>query len=107
MLALVRRAGGLFLILAISALLAAPACAEVQTFTGIGPVPFTMPPDVWGLHVEGWGAAGGAGSGYTARPGGSGALAYGNLALSPGTGLYVVTGGQGGAATASVAGSGG
>lgn len=106
MLGSVRRAGGLVLMVAMSAVLTTPAWAEEQFFSSIGQTQFTVPAGVTGLHVEATGGVGGPGGGYTARTGGSGAIAYGNLPVTPGSAIYVTNGARGQSASAA-AGAGG
>ena len=96
-----RRAGGLLLIVTLLALVTNSAWAEEQYVLSVGQSPFVVPAGVTGLHVEATAAGGGAGAGYTARAGGSGALVNGNVPVTPGSTLYVTNGGRGQNATAS------
>lgn len=83
----------------------ASASQHVFGYTG-GDQTFTVPANVHTIHVHAVGGSGGAGGGPPA-PGGRGAVATADLAVTPGEVLYIVVGGNGGSSSSSAAGSGG
>jgi hypothetical protein len=94
--------------------LARPALGATPTsvpfaFTG-AEQQWVVPADVFSIHVVAVGAGGGvanSGGAYTVAPAGLGAQATGDLAVTPGTTLYVEVGGTGGIASLGGASRGG
>ena len=75
---------------------AASARADTTVFTSTGAEQtFTVPTGVTGLHVVVVGGHGGAGGAADPVPGGLGAVATADIAVSPGQVLYVEVGGNG------------
>lgn len=85
------------------------AQVQVDTFLYTGAVQtFTVPPCVTTIHIEAYGAQGGAVTGYSPFPqGGRGAIMSGDFAVNPGDVLTVIVGGRGNSDPSSSGGGGG
>lgn len=94
-----RRARIALSLTAVSGLLGAgapSAAAETQTFLPTGAEQtFTVPANVTSIRIIAVGAQGGAGGGGGTAPGGFGAVAMGDVDVTPGDVLYVNVGGNG------------
>src|SRR5262245_59398324 len=90
-------------------LITAPGVSAAQVVVPFAPTgaeqQWVVPPGVTSIHVDVQAGAGGRGA--SLQPGGNGARLMADVAVTPGTTLYIEVGGSGGDGTAGAGGTGG